>query len=154
MKIYLVRHAEAVPLSGSGDCARHLTARGRKRFRRNVEMLLEKGPAPRTILTSPFVRAVQTAELLARHAGYSGEVHACTAIADEVSADDLHAMLRRWGKRLFVVGHEPSLSLLVAQVTGTQAVPFPKGGIAALDVKPDGTGRLEWMIMDGKLKRP
>ena len=66
LKIHLVRHAEAAERFGdTPDEHRSLTSRGRRRFRRVAAALGKLGTDPETIFTSPKVRAVQTAEILA-----------------------------------------------------------------------------------------
>ena len=66
MKIYLVRHAEAVPEDGAvRDDDRWLTPRGREAARGLARLLREQQVEPDAVLTSPLPRALQTAELLA-----------------------------------------------------------------------------------------
>src|SRR5438309_12026701 len=68
IRIYLVRHGIAVDPAEKGaldDYSRPLTARGRRRFRRLARAFARLGEPPDFIFTSPLVRAVQTAEILA-----------------------------------------------------------------------------------------
>src|ERR1700694_2322478 len=91
MRIYLIRHAiaeEAPKGSRFADPLRALSAKGRRRFRRSARRFAELGEAVDAILTSPALRAVQTAEILAA-ALHSDEVQ----ILDELTADGAPAPL-------------------------------------------------------------
>ena len=77
MELFIVRHAWAEPLGDPAwpsDAQRPLTAEGRKRFARMAEILVSRGVAPDLIATSPLVRCVQTAEILARAVGPQSQV--------------------------------------------------------------------------------
>ena len=66
MKLYLVRHAEAIERSGTTpDASRYLTTKGRLAFRKIARRGRKAGIAPAVIFTSPLLSAVQTAEILA-----------------------------------------------------------------------------------------
>ncbi|HEY6097514.1 MAG TPA: phosphoglycerate mutase family protein, partial [Candidatus Deferrimicrobium sp.] len=75
MRIYLVRHSEAVDrVPAMPDGARHLSARGRASFREMARRFRDAGGDPTRIFSSPLVRAVQTAEILSETLRYGGEV--------------------------------------------------------------------------------
>lgn len=128
MKIYLVRHGEAVPEEDAGsDRDRWLSRTGRDSVRVLGRLLLEQGlvfEAPiDTILCSPLPRAVQTAEILAECLQYIGVIESLRAL--EPSAQPMiasKAVLAR-GKAVLVVGHEPSISSLGAYLLGRQSFP-------------------------------
>jgi len=64
VKLYLVRHAEAIEGSGSTpDASRHLTTKGRPAFRKIARRASDAGIDPAVILASPLLRAVRTAEV-------------------------------------------------------------------------------------------
>ena len=71
MRLYIIRHAwaEEPGPQWADDSQRPLTADGRKRFRKVVEALAERGFAPQVIATSPYVRARETADIIVRHLG-------------------------------------------------------------------------------------
>lgn len=142
MEIILIRHGEAVEAApGLGDPGRWLTEKGR-RTTRKVGKWLDKRKArrPVQIWTSNLVRAVQTAEIIAREVGVKGEV---TAIAELLPGADPNALLRLVGTYdgsgpLALVGHEPSLSLLARLLMGNDAtVPeLKKSGVYCIGYEP------------------
>src|SRR6478736_9710352 len=73
MRLYVMRHGPAVDDAPSGrDDDRELTASGRRRVRAVAQALLEAGELPRVILSSPLVRALQTAEIVCAVGGLDG----------------------------------------------------------------------------------
>jgi phosphohistidine phosphatase len=124
VKIYLIRHAEAVaPEQAASDEGRWLSARGREAARGLARLLREERVAPDAILTSPLVRAVQTAELVADGLDYLGVVEALPALRPgshpRVAAGELAAR----GQAVIVVGHEPTISALGAFLLGRPSFP-------------------------------
>ena len=91
MRILLVRHGQAVEEApGLGDTGRWLTQKGRKLTRKVARWLAKGGKRrPARIWTSPLVRAVETAEILAAEAGYRGEVEACAELSPGRDPGDL-----------------------------------------------------------------
>src|SRR6185369_5592945 len=91
MEILLIRHGQAVEAAvGVGDAGRWLTARGRKATRKLARWLAKRGKRrPATIWTSPLVRAVQTAEIVAAAAGVTGEVEAVAELGPGRDPGDL-----------------------------------------------------------------
>jgi len=142
MEIIIIRHGEAVEAApGLGDPGRWLTEKGR-RTTRKVGKWLDKRKArrPVQIWTSNLVRAVQTAEIIAREVGVKGEV---TAIAELLPGADPNALLRLVSSYegpgpLALVGHEPSLSLLVRLLLGNGiAIPeLKKSGVYCIGYEP------------------
>lgn len=120
MKLYVMRHGPAEDDSPTGrDADRALTAAGRDRTRSVARALVDGGEAPVAILSSPLVRAVQTAEIVAAVCGVD-KVEVRREIAP--SGDSLGLvgeMVRAARKRVMVVGHEPDLSLLIHRLVGT-----------------------------------
>ena len=94
MRIYLVRHAESVDrIPGMPDAARYLSAGGRASFREMARRFRDAGGRPTRIFTSPFVRAVQTAEILSEALQYFGEVAAAPQLVPGFDVDGLNAVL-------------------------------------------------------------
>jgi phosphohistidine phosphatase len=139
MQLYLVRHGiaaeggEQVP-----DGSRVLTGKGRRRFQKTARAFARLKRRLDLILTSPLVRAVQTAEILACAADH-GEVGVLEELDPKADVQALRAaMEKRAGKSRSValVGHEPQLSSFLALLTGMKAADFDfkKGAIVRLDV--------------------
>ncbi|MFO0760833.1 MAG: histidine phosphatase family protein [Byssovorax sp.] len=137
MEIFLVRHAHALDEApGLGDTGRWLSERGRK-ITRKVGRWMAKGKKrrPAAIWSSPLVRAVQTAEILAAEVGYKGEVKAVGELSPGRDPGDLLLLLQSAGTEgpLVLVGHEPSLSLIAKALLGeTSLPPFKKSGVLGL----------------------
>jgi phosphohistidine phosphatase len=118
MDLILWRHAEAIDLELVGDdMARYLTPRGEKQAARMAEWLDRQLPAGAKLFVSPAVRAEQTAHALGR------KFKTSPALAPLASADQL-LQLVQWpqGKGcVLVVGHQPVLGQVIAQLVGLQA---------------------------------
>ena len=142
MQLLIVRHAIAADqlawaATGSTDDQRPLTDKGRRLMKRNAAGIVAALPRLDLIATSPFTRAAQTAELLAR--AYGGvEIAQVDALASGGSRDELLGWLAACDvqHRVAVVGHEPDLGWLVAWLLagdGVPAVGLRKGGACLLD---------------------
>ena len=138
MQLYVVRHGIAVEGSdGMPDGSRPLTEKGRRRFLRTARAFGKLGRKLDLILTSPLVRAVQTAEILAG-ASKHGKVGVLEELDPKFEAPALRAAVAgRAGKAgtVAVVGHEPQLSSLLALLCEvSQAdIDLKKGSIVRLD---------------------
>jgi phosphohistidine phosphatase len=123
--IWLLRHAEAE--DGSPDAARRLTQKGEKQARTAGKALKALGVELDLCVTSPRVRAEQTARL------------ACEPLEVEVSVDDRLSggpfdadELAAGLDNVLLVGHDPDFSMAVHELTGAQ-VRMKKGGLAGID---------------------
>ena len=157
MRLYLVRHATAVPRGTSGflvDATRPLTDEGREEARRAAQVLRRMHIAMNVIASSPYVRAMQTAEGLARELGFAKPVREMDALRDEVEpAKTSQALLTFAGHdHVALVGHEPHLSAWLAELVakdGMQCV-MKKGGMACVEISrvppSTGSGTLRWLL--------
>lgn len=157
MRLYVVRHAEAVERAEDvREEDRWLTPAGRTAFRKNARVLVRGGNAIDLIATSPLVRAVQTADILAETIGFEGELVVSRELAPGFGRDGLVRLMAACGavRRLAVVGHEPDLGLLVASLLGLdEAVSLKKGMVVALTIGPADAvapARLRWVAHRGK----
>jgi len=139
MDIYLVRHGIAVGREdGVPDGFRPLTGKGRRRFRKTARAFAKLGRRKLDlILSSPLVRAVQTAEILAGEARH-GEVGVLEELDPEFGVESLlEALAKRADglKSVALVGHEPQLSSVLAVLAGVPAdsLDLKKGAIVHLD---------------------
>jgi phosphohistidine phosphatase len=156
ISVFLVRHgiaADAAP--GQPDESRPLTAKGRRRFRRTARAFARLGERVDKLITSPLVRAVQTAEILAR-ALRQDEVGVLEELRSEVPPAKLFGALSQQiedGEGVALVGHDPQMTKLVAalaQLEGDEAdrISFAKGGIVRIDVDafPPTKNRPRWHL--------
>ena len=135
MDLLLVRHGLADPRSAEVvDSSRRLTKEGRRRFRLSVREMERMRVLPDAVLSSPWHRALETAELLAETAGVKV---ASTELLAAAPGDELLAVVGGLGaERTALVGHQPWLGELLALLTVGQgldeAFRFKKGGFAWL----------------------
>jgi len=120
VRLFLVRHAEAAP--GEPDELRPLTDAGRTVARALGERL--RTERPEAVLSSPLLRARETAEAIARAAGIAAE--ADERLAPGADADAVRAVVAGRGEPVVVVGHQPDCSEIVFALTGRQE-PFAPG---------------------------
>jgi phosphohistidine phosphatase SixA len=119
VRLFLVRHAEAAP--GEPDDLRPLTGAGRTAARALGERL--KAERPEAVLSSPLLRARETADAIARAVGLASE--ADERLAPGADADAVTAAIAGRGEAV-VVGHQPDCSEIVFALTGRQ-VQFAPG---------------------------
>jgi phosphohistidine phosphatase len=163
MVLYLIRHAEAIPAvdAGIGDPDRYLTPTGRKGARRVAKKLRKMGVTFDGILTSPYVRSVQTAEVTAAGTRYSGVVESLPALA--LGVWDPAKLAESFKSRdlsgsYALVGHNPDLEEMAAELLGLDGgeVSFSKGMVCCLETKDASFGgksaRLQWVLRPKKLK--
>jgi phosphohistidine phosphatase len=146
MRIYLVRHGDAVPEDEAGsDRDRWLSPRGREAARMLGRLLREKHVAPDAIVSSPLPRAVQTAELLATSLDYIGHIASLRSLEPAAQPRVAAGMLGSLGTSVVVVGHEPSISALGAYLLGRPSFPpFRTAQCCAIeDGKPTFTARAD-----------
>jgi phosphohistidine phosphatase len=138
--LYLVRHAIAAERGEEwpDDSKRPLTEAGINRFREAAEGLKALDVEIDEIFTSPLVRAMQTADLLAAALDPRPRVKLLDALAPGHTPAAVMAQLAKAAKRrrIALVGHEPDLGELAAHLIGsTRALPFKKGGVCRIDVE-------------------
>lgn len=149
MKLYFFRHAEAEDHSSSGDDHdRVLTAKGIARTRTAAQVLDALSVRPTHLYSSPRVRAKHTADILARALNINVEVREEVNFNFDLGAvEKLIAGLGDDHEVVFV-GHEPSMSQVVGELTGGNVV-MKKGGMARVDVVTTLSpvrGQLAWLI--------
>jgi len=162
MRIYLVRHSEAVDrVPPMPDAARSLSARGRVSFREMACRFRDAGGAPTRIVTSPFIRAVQTAEILSETLRYEGEVVADPRLSPGFDVAALRSVLDDCPseREIAFVGHEPDMGdILTRLLSLRQAYAMRKGAIAALDLPIAGNplrADLVWLLAgDRRIEDP
>jgi phosphohistidine phosphatase len=129
VRVYLCRHAKAA--SGDPDDLRELTGRGRKQARELGERLATLPDPPVLVLTSPLVRARQTADAIAAATGALLRVE--PRLAPGATVDDLRESLAGLDGPVAAVGHQPDCSEIALAVTGADPG-FAPAGVAELDI--------------------
>lgn len=150
----MVRHAIAADREGFplADELRPITARGRKKFRRVAQAFARLREPLGVILSSPLVRAVQTAEILVGERGDEPEVEIAPRLAPDERAGPLVDEVRaRPEEALALVGHEPQVSAIAAAVLGHPlGAPFKKGMVLALSLpRAGGRGSFRYALPPG-----
>jgi phosphohistidine phosphatase len=148
--VLLVRHGKAEDTHPLGDGARALTEEGREDFRSHARKLADE-LSLEGILTSPLVRAVQTAEILADACGVDQVQVRGELDFQRASPAVLEALCRSVGPRWALVGHNPSLAETLAHLLGLADPPrFRKGAVAALRPAATLPWELAWMAAPGR----
>ena len=146
MRIYLVRHADAVPEEEAGsDRDRWLSPRGREAARILGRLLREHHVAPDAIVSSPLPRAVQTAELVAASLDYLGSIASWRSLEPGAMPRLAANAIGASGLAVIVVSHEPTISSLGGFLLGRPSFPpFRTAQCYALeDGKPTFTARAD-----------
>ena len=161
IELYLVRHAIAAERGPKypDDRLRPLTPAGTRKFAESVEGLLEMDVTIDYVLTSPLVRARDTAILLASGLKPKPAVVEIEALAPGGRPQAINDAIKANAKekrRLALVGHEPDLGELAARLLGARGgVEFKKGGVCLIDTDgatPAGPGTLRWMLTPKALR--
>jgi phosphohistidine phosphatase len=130
VRLYLVRHAEASP--GEPDELRRLTPGGRAAARDLGVRLAADGAQPTGVLTSPLLRARETAGEVAR--GLGCEVEADERLAPGATAEALREAVAGRSDEVVVVGHQPDCGRIAAELSGGGEPPFPPAGLVVLEL--------------------
>lgn len=148
--LHLVRHAHAGdPLRWDGpDSARPLSRKGRGQAERLGAFLATAGVRPERIVSSPKVRARETAELLGRALGLEPVLD--KRLAEDCDLDQLGSVIEAARSAdVMVVGHDPYLSELLDELIGAHGQVMRKGAIATIEIERPlvrGTGTLRWLV--------
>jgi len=127
VRVFVVRHAEAA--AGEPDELRRLTHAGLEAARALGERLAAE--RPQAVLSSPLLRARETAEQIARPAGLTVEPD--DRLAPGATTDTLREALRGRDGTVVAVGHQPDCGEIVLELTG-HAFAFPPGGVAEVEL--------------------
>jgi phosphohistidine phosphatase len=130
MRLYLVRHADAAP--GEPDELRPLTPEGRRQARELGARLAAQGANGASVVTSPLLRARETAEEIARALGTTAAPD--DRLAPGATATTLREAAAARGEAVVAVGHQPDCGRIAAELTGGPEPPFPKAGLVVIDL--------------------
>jgi phosphohistidine phosphatase len=153
MKLVLIRHAVAI----IRDANRYLTTEGRVFFRKTAHTMLKSGTDPNLILTSSFLRSVQTADILAESLSYIGPLLVMNELNAGFDLSALRKILHDFQslQELVVVGQEPDMSSLTASLLSLAAgFDFKRGAAVCLKINPfdlQEPALFKWMAVGKKL---
>jgi len=153
-ELYLIRHgvAEDRGEAWPDDAKRPLTAKGKARLTKAMRGLAAAGVQLDLVLTSPLVRARQTADVIAGVFEPHPHIVAIDSLAPGGSYQAVLADLERHSRKskIALVGHEPDLGELAARLAGSRRRwEFKKGGMCRIDVQSlplGGPGSLRWFL--------
>lgn len=154
MQIYLLRHGIAEEArSGLPDPERALTDDGREKLKRVLKRARGAGVAPSLILSSPYRRAVETAEIAVEVLGYAGKVVRTRALTPDASPFDAWKEIRarKDEAAILLSSHEPLMSSMAAFLLASPAlqVDMKKATLVRVDCDrfgPEPLGVLKWML--------
>jgi phosphohistidine phosphatase len=148
MEIYLLRHGIAA--DGYPDSARALTDEGREKLRK---VLKRSGAKPSLIISSPYRRAIETAQIAAEVLEYSGEIERAQALTPDGAAPEVweEIRIRKNEDAILLASHEPLMSATVAFLLGAPGVlvDMKKAALVRIDIErfgPRPAGVLKWML--------
>ena len=161
MEIYILRHAPAVkrgtaeypnddrPLTKDGTQKMKLGSAGIRNVVRSVDI----------ILTSPLIRALDTAKIAAKALKYKHRILSCKELLPGVPTNDLVHYLTKFKQsaKLLIVGHEPGLSLTVSALLGSSKplIELKKGAMCRIDASElplKEPGKLIWHLTPKQLR--
>jgi phosphohistidine phosphatase len=153
-ELHFVRHGLAEDRGDAwpDDAKRPLTDEGMSRMRKSVRGLAGLGVTIDIVLTSPLVRARQTAEILAAGLAPRPSIVTVESLAPEGTYAAVIADLEKHARkpRIALVGHEPMIGELAARLIGSRhPIEFKKGAVCRIDVEilpPAGPGDIRWLL--------
>ena len=164
MKLYILRHGIAVEPGTPGyedDSARPLTPKGKRQLRQTAAAMKKMGLRFDLIRSSPYLRAKQTAEIVAESLKMKKQLKFSDALAPDGSPKDLLRELnasKPAPENVLLVGHEPYLSRLISLLTTggmDLMMDFKKGGLCKLETEQlryDRCATLAWLLTPKQMK--
>lgn len=154
MDLILLRHGKAEDHHPDGDAGRRLVDQGRKQAERAARLLKSAGRLPSIVLTSPYARARETAEIFCKTAGMPGPLvqgWLVCGMSSELALGEVAGFSEF--ESVMLVGHEPDFSLLVADLLGAAAgaVQIKKGALAGIRFMPPARGGVLKFLIPPKL---
>jgi phosphohistidine phosphatase len=148
MKLYFLRHgiADWPEWDPARDHERPLTKEGLKKMKAEAKTIAALDLQLDAILSSPYTRAYQTADIVAGKLGL--EVKVEPRLAPGFNLDKLRQIVDEYvpAQALLLAGHEPTFSLVIAEIVGGGRVQMKKGTLARVDVNSELQGELVWLL--------
>lgn len=167
MEIYFLRHGIAEELgleSGKKDADRALTPEGVKKTQKAAKGMLSMKLVFDAIVSSPYVRARETAELTAKTLGFSEKIQFSDALIPHAEVKEFIKLIKIYNKneKILCVGHQPNLGRIVSALLAKSEdlmIDFRKGGLCRVDLSPDlcsgdvkGCATLCWLLTSRQLR--
>ena len=162
MRLFLVRHGTAEEKLGRADAERALTEAGRVEVAEVCAAIAAGLEGPARLLSSPYLRAEQTAEILREHLRMDAKIEPSEALLPEAEwpalRDALEALAAKGARTVVAVGHNPSISLMAARICAGDEearISFSKGAVACIEIdelhgRP--AGELKWLVTPKALR--
>lgn len=155
MELYLIRHAHAVDGDGLRDDDRPLSRQGRQQALDVGGALAKQKVRLARVVTSPLVRAVETAELIAVALGFDGGLDVHDALRPDGGWKQLVREILEGhdgAAPLAIVGHEPTIGHYLSKLLQQKGLSLGKGAVVRLDWRDAGTpGRVVWTLSPRRL---
>ena len=156
MQLLLLRHGKAEDRSAGGDFTRELEEKGHEQARHAARILAAADLLPDIVLTSPVLRAKQTADTFTDAAGMPGAV-VQSWLSCGMSPHDALAELAAFPdfQRIMIVGHEPDFSELISHCLGTSSasVEIRKGSVTCIELRPPSPRAILRFLIPHKLAK-
>jgi phosphohistidine phosphatase len=160
LELYLIRHGIAAERGEQypDDSKRPLTSRGIARLKKEAKALESQGIAFDLVITSPLVRARQTADAIAESFRTKPPVTTSDSLAPAGTPAAVIQEITKHARkaRIALVGHEPNMGELAARLIGARTpLEFKKGAVCRIDFEvlpPKGVGQLRWFITPRMLR--
>jgi len=154
MRLYVFRHGAAERTSPGGDPGRRLVPKGREKTY-CVAQFVKKKINPEVIISSPYIRAVETARVIADAIGFRKKIEEAQCLTPGSDILDTIAELQAYKEdEILIVGHNPHLSELISELVSNGSLRFDmkKAALAAIDFDESirqGNGYLLWILTSG-----
>jgi len=162
MDIYLIRHSEAVELNNEivDDSFRYLSFNGRQKTIEVANRLKKMKVRFDCILTSPVIRAVQTAELLTASIKHKGELMTAIELMGGNSFTRFMQLINRNSRfeSIACIGHAPDVNNYALGLVGQEAyrdlkINFKNTSVCKINYNiKDGNGKLEWFLKSDSME--
>ncbi len=152
LTLYFLRHGQAGNREDwhGDDSQRPLTVEGKRRMKREAATIWKLGLPLDIIISSPLVRASQTAEIVAKARGATARLITDDRVGPGFGPTHLATIVaeHRGARGLMLVGHEPDFSETIGHVTGGGGLTMKKGALACVEMKDPASlkGTLVWLI--------
>lgn len=162
MELYLLRHAIAAApgsMELRSDAERPLTEDGIKKMRKAVHGIKAMALGFDEVISSPYLRARQTADLVMDELEMDSKIKLSEALVPSADFKDFVKLISQYPseKKLLLIGHEPSLSGFVSALISSgkcASLEFKKGGmccVEVLEIKPSPVAQLKWLLTPQQL---